>query len=138
MLIDEIKNLRSTPKELRKFGVTVGVVLLIISAFLFWKENQNYLYFAYFGAGLALTGLTLPLVLKPLYLAWMTLAIIMGFVMTRVILSVLFFGVFTPAALMAKLLRKDLLSQRWNRSADTYWIKRKSDSFDPSSAEKMF
>jgi hypothetical protein len=45
---------------------------------------------------------------------------------------------FTPIALAAKLFGKDLLDQRWNKNATTYWVKRPQITFDPQSAENMF
>ncbi|MDZ7288627.1 MAG: SxtJ family membrane protein [candidate division KSB1 bacterium] len=138
MLLDEIKNLKATPKELRKFGLTIGIFLLIIAAWLFWKQRPGFPYFAYAGGCFALIGLILPILLKPVYKVWMIFAMAMGFVMTRVILTVLFFGLFTPIALLAKLLGKDLLEQRWDKKATTYWVKRPKTPFDPKSAENMF
>jgi hypothetical protein len=68
----------------------------------------------------------------------MSFAVVMGFVMTRVILTILFYGLFTPASLVSKLLGKDLLDERWDKKAETYWVKRPATPFDPRSAENMF
>jgi len=38
MLLDEIKSIKGTKSELRKFGVTIGIFLLVIAAWLFWKQ----------------------------------------------------------------------------------------------------
>jgi hypothetical protein len=138
MLKEEIKSIPATTKDVRKFGLTIGIFLLFIAGFLFWKERPSFPYFAYAGAGFALLGLVAPIVLKPIYKAWMSFAVVMGFIMTRVILTILYFGMFTPIALVAKLLGKDLLEERWNRNATTYWVKRPQTPFDPKSAENMF
>jgi hypothetical protein len=138
MLLDEIKSIQGSAKEVRKFGLTIGVFLLVIAGLLFWKQRPSFLSFAYAGAGFALLGLLVPALLKPVYKVWMSFAVVMGFVMTRVILTILFFGMFTPAALVAKLLGKDLLDERWDKKAVTYWVKRPASPFDPRSAENMF
>ncbi len=138
MLRNEIKSLKATPQEFRKFGLTIGIFLLIIAGFLFWKQRPSFPYFAYIGVGFALVGLAAPILLKPIHKVWMTIAVVMGFIMTRVILTVIFFGVFTPVALVIKLLRKDLLEERWDKNAATYWSKRQPIPFDPKSAENMF
>ncbi len=52
--------------------------------------------------------------------------------------TVLYFGMFTPIALITKLLGKDLLDERWDKNATTYWVKRSQTTFDPKSAENMF
>lgn len=138
MLLEEIKSIKATTKEVRKFGVTIGILLLVIAAWLFWKQRPSFPYFAYAGGGLVLAGLILPVLLKPIYKVWMSFAVVMGFVMTRVILTVIYFGMFTPMALAAKLLGKDLLDERLDKNAGTYWMKRPATPYDPKSAENMF
>ena len=138
MLLAEIKNIKSTTKEVRKFGITIGIFLFVIAGFLFWKDRATYPYFIYAGVAFAATGLILPIVLKPIYRAWMTFAVIMGFIMTRVILTILFFGIFTPASVISKLLRKDLLNKKIDNDSQSYWVKRPSAAYNPQSSEKMF
>ncbi len=138
MLLDEIKSIKGTKPELRKFGLTIGIFLLVIAGFLYWKQRPSFSYFAYVGGGFALTGLVAPILLKPIYKIWMSFAVVMGFIMTRVILTILYFGMFTPIALIAKLLGKDLLDERLNKNATTHWVKRPVTTFDPKSAENMF
>jgi len=138
MLLDEIKSIRGTKPELRKFGLTIGIFLLLIAGFLFWKQRPSFSYFAYIGGGLALLGLIAPILLKPIYKVWMSFAVVMGFIMTRVILTVLYFGMFTPISLLTKLLGKDLLDERLDKNAASYWVKRPASTFDPKSAENMF
>ena len=41
-MIEEIKNINSTKKEIKKFGFLVGGVLIVISIFLFWKGLSTY------------------------------------------------------------------------------------------------
>ena len=138
MLLDEIKSIKATTKEARKFGLTIGIFLLAIAAWLLWKQRPSFPYFAYTGGGFVLAGLILPGLLKPIYKVWMSFAVVMGFIMTRVILTILYFGVFTPIALAAKVLGKDLLDERWDKKAETYWVKRLATAYDPKSAENMF
>jgi hypothetical protein len=138
MLLNEIKSIKATTKEARKFGLTIGIFLLVIAGLLFWKQRPSFSSFAYAGAAFALLGLLVPILLKPVYKVWMSFAVVMGFVMTRVILTVLFFGLFTPVSLVAKLLGKDLLDERWDKKAETYWVKRPATPFDPRAAENMF
>jgi hypothetical protein len=138
VLLQEIKNIKSGKKELRQFGLSVGAVLLIIAAWLLWKQRPAFIYFAALGSFLIGSGVLLPIVLKPLFRVWMTFGVVMSFVMTRVILSILYFGVFTPTALVLKLFRKDLLEERWDKAADSYWAKRQPPPYEPETTERMF
>ena len=138
MLSEEIKNIKESNKDLRKFGITVGVVLIMIAAFLFWKQHNIYFYFGIAGVFLFLAGLIIPIILKPINKAWMTLAIIMGWVMTRVILTILFFIILTPVGFLSKLFRKDFLNQKIDHNKDTYWEIREKKKFAPEDYEKQF
>jgi len=124
MLKEEFKHISETKRDLRKFGLTVGGVLLAIGLLLFYFEKPSAIYFAVIGGLLILFGALFPKILKPLNKIWMSLAIILGFLMSRVILTILFYLVLTPIALVAKLVGKKFMVLKNDKSANTYWEKR--------------
>lgn len=138
MILDEIRNIQSTKKDLRTFGLAVGGVLVLIAGLLYWKTRPAWPYFAGIGASLMLLGALLPSVLKPLQKVWMTFAVIMGWVMTRVILTVLFFFVLTSTALIARVFGKHFLETGWKDGSESYWNRRTKNSGDPASSENQF
>ena len=71
-------------------------------------------------------GAAFPKALKYIYLAWMILAIGLGFIVSTVILTLFFILVITPVGLAARLLGKDFLRLKLDRRETTYWITRKS------------
>lgn len=137
MIIEEIKQIKESKKDLRKFGLTISAALLIIGILLFWFEKPGYIYFLVLGLVLILSALLFPSLLKPLNKIWMTLAIILGWVMTRVILSILFYFVLTPIGLIAKLFGKKFLNLEIDQTLNTYWEKRESKN-DRLNYEKQF
>ena len=116
----------------------MGTVLILIAIILFWKQKDSYIYFSIIGALLVLTGIIKPIILKPLNKAWMTLAILMGWVMTRVILMILFYIVVTPTAFFAKVFRKKFLDLKIDKSRNTYWEIREKKHIVPEDYEKQF
>ncbi|MFZ0456286.1 MAG: SxtJ family membrane protein [Ignavibacteriaceae bacterium] len=138
MIIEEIKNIKEAEKDLKKFGITVGTVLILVAAILFWKQKDGYIYFGIIGILLVLAGLIKPLILKLLNKAWMILAILMGWVMTRVILIILFYIVVTPTAFIAKIFKKSFLDLKIDKSRNTYWEIRKKKQLQPEDYEKQF
>ena len=124
MLKEEFKHIKETKRDLRKFGLTVGGVLAAIAVLLFYFEKPSTIYFAVIGGLLILCGALIPQLLKPLNKIWMSLAIILGFIMSRVILTILFYLVLTPIALLAKLVGKKFMILKYDKSAKTYWEKR--------------
>lgn len=106
---------------MRKFGITMAVVLGLIAGLLFWRGREHWVYFGGAAAFFLLFGLVLPAVLKPIHKVWMGLALVMGAVMSRVILIVLFFLAITPIALILRLTGKDLLDKKPGRAASSFW-----------------
>jgi hypothetical protein len=85
-----------------------------------------------------LTGFFATPVLRPVYIGWMKFAFALAWVNTRIILGVSYYVVLTPIGLVMRLFGKDFLSERIDRSASTYWIKRAPQEFDPRRYEKLF
>ena len=118
---------RKTRTELRKFGFTVGAVLAVAAAILFWKGRPAASWLAAVAGFLLGTGLIAPAFLRPIEFAWMKLALVLSGVSTRVILTVAFFLVIAPAGIALRLARKDLLSLRFDPSKESYWITTEAD-----------
>ncbi len=138
MLIDDIKNIKSSRKDLRNFGLVVGGALVILATALWWYDRPNSPWFGGSGVALILLGLVFPPILKPLQKVWMTFAVVMGWMMTRVILCLLFFLVFTPMGLISRLIGKEFLAKKWPRSDDSYWNRRQPQEYDPKRTETQF
>lgn len=138
MVISEIKKIDSSRKKLKEFGISVGAVLVVLGDWILWRGKNVSLGFILAGGVLAVLGLALPAALKPLQKLWMTLAILMGWVMTRLILSILFFLVLTPISFLLRLTGKDILDIAIKPQEDTYWKFRPKKAVPPSDYEKQF
>jgi len=124
--------------KLRKFGLTVG------GAFLLLGGIRAYLHAGYFSTGLLAVGgtlfvfgLVLPNALGPVEKAWMKMAMALAYVNTRIILTVLFYLVFTPVGLVMRLMR-DPLNRKLRDGSPSYWIKREEKSSSPMLYERQF
>jgi hypothetical protein len=120
----EIKELKTGTKELRQFGLLVGGVFAALGIVYYLRGKAIFPWFVVPGGGLIFSGLFFPKVLKLVYLVWMTLAIVMGFVISHVLLTALFYLAVTPVGLLARLCGKDFLGLKLDRKAKTYWIAR--------------
>lgn len=138
MLREELSNIKSTPKELRKFGLTVGIAFVVLAGLLLWLHRSTYPYFA--GLGVMLTGLGLfaPGVLKPIQKPWMMVSVIIGWLMTRVLMGLLFILFFTPVGFITRLFGRQHLDLKINKAQDSYWKYRESTGFDAGSCERQF
>jgi Saxitoxin biosynthesis operon protein SxtJ len=66
-------------------------------------------------------GLTKPSRIRFLYVGWMISAFPIGWTLSHVLLAILFYGIFTPLALLFKLLGRDALERRPQSNRETYW-----------------
>ena len=137
-MFEEIKNIKSEKSDIRNFGITLGIILLLIIGFLFWKEKESFQIFLAIGITLFLTAIALPSVLKPVYWIWMIFAIILGWFMTRVILSLLFYVVFTSIGLTLRFFGKHFLELRRDKSKESYWNFRTNEHLRKENYEKQF
>jgi hypothetical protein len=127
MLREELDRLPTAPRDLRRFGLLVGGVFLALAAWALYRNRTFWPWFAAPGVPLALLGLLRPRSLKHAYLAWMSLALVLGLLVSTLLLALLFYLVVTPVGLLARLCGKDFLQRRISRGAASYWIRR-----DPS------
>ena len=139
MIIEEIKNIDSSIRELRKFALAMAIPLALIGGFLLWRHKSYYRYFFIASVLFVCPGLLVPVALTPLHKVWMSFSIIMGWLMTRLILCILFFLILTPIALLLRLLGKDLLNMKFDRdSSGSYWLPRDGDGSHKRDYTKQF
>lgn len=129
---------KSERRVLREFALTVGIAFGVLAALLFWRERPHYVYFIPLSGLFILLGLIVPGLLKPVRKGWMTAAAGMGWVMTRVILTVLFFGVVTPLRFIAALAGKRFLDLTIDQSAESYWVRKDPAAAEPEALERQF
>lgn len=110
----------------RAFGWTFTGVFALVAFFQPWL--------------LALAALTAIVTLArthwlaPFNRAWMKLAEVLHRVVSPLVLGLIFFGVFTPAALVMRACGRDALNRRYDATLPSYWIRRdppgpRDDSF---------
>jgi hypothetical protein len=137
-IIEEIKNIKGDKSDWKKFGITMGVILTIIGLFMLWKKNNYYDYSLSLAAAFFITGLILPSLLKPVYKAWMALSVVMGFIMTRMIMVIIFYMIVTPLRLVASITGKEFLDMKIDKNVKSYWIIREKTQRVKSYYEKQF
>jgi hypothetical protein len=140
LLKDDIKKIPMDRKALRNFGLLMACVLLLVGGWLWWKSAATWPWVLGAAALLALFGLTVPAALKPFYKGWMILAVIMGWVMTRVVLTLVYYFVLTPIGFLGRVFGEQFLQLKLKRSGEipSYWIRRSGPARDKSDYERQF
>jgi len=117
----------------------VGAVFATLGALSWARGKPHFLWLLAPGVALVVLGLVLPKALKQVYIVWMALALLLGLVISKVILTLLFVLVITPVGLTARCLGKDFLRLRLDRQATTYWLPRQgSPQKPPEDYERQF
>lgn len=138
MIIEEIKNIKGDKSDWKKFGMAMGIILSIIGFFLLWKKNSCYEYSLFLAAVFFILGLVLPNALKSVYKAWMAMAVVMGFIMTGVIMVIIFYLIVTPIGFIASMTGKKFLDMKIDKSAKSYWIARAKAQKVKTDYERQF
>jgi hypothetical protein len=109
-------------KQLRSFGLLVGGVFALVGLWpiLFGRGIRLW---AIIPAGILLVlGCLLPTSLHFVYKMWMLLGHALGWVNTRIILSVAFYGMFCPMGFIMRLRGKDPMRRRYEPESKSYRV----------------
>ena len=136
-MIEEIKNIPYRDKDITSFGLTIGIVLFIISGLLMYYGKNIYQLIVIIASAFISLGFILPKLLMPIYFIWMILAVILGWIMTRVILCSIFYLIITPIGLFTRLLGEDFLVLK-KSNTKSYWNIRNTDHEINQDYEKQF
>ena len=138
MFREEIKKIPLDRKALRNFGLLMACVLLLAGGWLWWKAAASGPWVLGAAALLALIGLAVPAALKPFYKGWMILAVIMGWVMTRVVLTLVYYLVLTPIGFLGRIFGEQFLHLKKSGETTSYWIRRSGTPREKSDYERQF
>ena len=107
----------------RGFGLIFSAVFVIIGLYPV-LQSQDIRLWAFIIAFIFLFfGIFLPKVLIVPNKLWVKFGILLGAIVSPIIMGIIFFLVVTPTGIIMRLLGKDLLRQKLNKSKKSYWIK---------------
>lgn len=127
-------------KNLKVFGYGLALIIVFFAVRLGMKHGFTNGKFIAIGAAAALALLTAVSLkaIKPLYRVWMKGAHFIGGIVNFLLLSVIFYVLFGFVGIVLRLIRKDLLDERIDKSAKTYWKSTRSGVFDRERYTRQF
>lgn len=117
----EISGLEITQRTLRNFGLLFCAVFVLWALIMFWKGSPVWKWPAAVSLGFLLSGILFPSALRQFYRLWMSLAFVLGWLMTRLILMTTFFLIMTPLGRSLRMVGKDLLDEKIRKEPGTCW-----------------
>ena len=110
-----------TKRTLRQFGLMVGGIFLFIGIWPFaWRHEAVRLWAVVPGTLLIAAGVVIPSLLREIYKAWMFIGHILGWINTRIILGIVFYGIVTPMGIVMKMMGRDPMRRKFDPEATTY------------------
>ena len=110
--------------SIKSFGILFFFVFLIVGLWPLLSDNEIRIWSIVLSVIFLLLGLTKSKILIPLNNYWIKLGEILGKIVAPIIMLIVFLGVVTPMAFLAKLLGKDLLNLKFNKKINSYWLNR--------------
>lgn len=124
-------------RELRKFGFSLGLGLNMLGYVMFYRNREHFIWFSGMGSFMLISAILCPGLLAPVkkimdavifYIAWLT----------KTFTSLCaFYLIFAPIGILLRLLKKDLLHQKIDKLALSYWIEHEKRPLTKEDYERM-
>jgi len=109
----------------RSFGFLFFIVFLILGLWPLKNSQSLNFFFITVSVIFLFLGLLNSKLLSPLNKIWVKFGEILGSIIAPIIMAFVYFIFLTPISLIVRLFGKDLLGIKFNKSIESYWIKRK-------------
>jgi hypothetical protein len=127
-----------TPRELRRFGLTVGGAFAVLGLISWWRGHAYPpMVLGALAVGLIVPGLLVPRALGPVHRRWMHAAMVIGEFNSRVILGVFYYVIMAPFGIVRRLFG-DPLDRTLGDRAKSVWVKRERQAVDRERYERQF
>jgi len=109
-------------RALRQFGAMMaGAIALVFGLAIPWVWDLAWPRWPWAAAGvLAVWSIVWPAGLAPVFRGWMKLAHGLGWINTRLLLGLVFYGVIAPIGVIMRLFGHDPLRRRWQPDQQSY------------------
>ena len=112
-----------SPRMLRQFA---SIWILFFGAMAAWQDlyHQRHLtatILAVAAVTIGPIGVVSPRAIKPVFVGWTALVYPIGWLVSRTVLTVVFYGLFTPVAAIFRIIGRDELKLKPRSETQTYW-----------------
>jgi hypothetical protein len=139
VLKSEIGAIRQPNADLRKFGIVFFFVGVTLASLVYYKHGfqlEKILIYTGTAVVFLVLGFCAPTALRGFHKVWMILALVMGYIMTRVILLSTYTLLVVPIGILLRIFKKDILDLKINKEVDTFW--KSSEKTDKKRLTKMY
>ena len=109
-------------RQLRTFALIFTAFFVVVGIYPLFRHAGPRSWALALAAACALLGLVSPMALRRPYTAWMVFGEALGWVTSRVLLSLAYFGLFAPAGILMRWAGKDPMKRRFEPGLETYRV----------------
>ena len=121
--------------DLKLFAFIWAGIFMVVGLFPLLKDGEVRVWAVIVSLLFGAISIIKPELLTRFYRVWVKLGEFIGGIVSKVMMFILYFGVFTPVSFVLKLLGKDLLDKKIDKSQKSYWIERETQ---PESMRHQF
>ncbi len=121
--------------DLKTFALIWAGIFIVIGLAPFLKHGNIRIWAVIVSLIFITLAFSKPEILTKFYQIWLKIGHFIGGIISKIIMFILYFGVFTPVSLVLKFIGKDLLNKKLDRSKKSYWIDRERQ---PESMKNQF
>ena len=110
----------------KSFGILFFVVFFLYGIWPILSSNEIRIWSLSMGIIFLILGLLNSKLLTPFHNLWIKLGTLLGRIVSPIVMFLVYFVFITPLAVIIRLLGKDLLRKKFNKSP-SYWIKREKN-----------
>tara|TARA_E500000075_G_C6892125_1_gene270044 strand:+ start:180 stop:560 length:381 start_codon:yes stop_codon:yes gene_type:complete len=111
----------------RSFGLLFFIVFFILGIWPLKNGANLNIYLISISGIFLILGLVNSKLLSPLNKSWIKLGAVLGMIIAPIVMAIVYFIFLTPISFLVRLVGKDLLSLKFNKKKNTYWIIRKKN-----------
>ena len=111
----------------RSFGLLFFIVFFILGIWPLKNGANLNIYLISISGIFLILGLVNSKLLSPLNKSWIKLGAVLGMIIAPIVMAIVYFIFLTPISFLVRLVGKDLLSLKFNKKENTYWIIRKKN-----------
>jgi hypothetical protein len=122
-------NLNPSKKDLRIFSLGMLAFLAFVG-WIVWRKSGSVpavAAIAVAGVAFAVLGVTIHRAVRPVFIALMVINYPIGWIVTHVVIALIFYLVVTPVGVIMRLCGRDPMERRFDPSVKTYWKPRRTD-----------
>jgi Saxitoxin biosynthesis operon protein SxtJ len=122
----------------RSFGLVFAGAFLLVALLPMLRREPFRWWAVLVSAMLAATAFLRPGLLSVFNRNWTKLGVLIGKIVSPVALAILFYSFVTPVGLLMRIRGRDPLCLRFDRHAQSYWIRREPPGPPPDSMRNQF